>query len=87
MMFLSSIVYSNSSVQSPFFGLSSALIQALAVINWKTNTAKAAAKPTPERTFKSPSLPPSSSSSSASTLSVAICDGDENAVPKGLVGA
>ena len=47
--------YSMSCIQSPFFALSSAPIQVLAVISWKTNTTKAAIRPTPERIFAMPS--------------------------------
>ncbi len=77
--------YSMSCIQSPFFALSSALIQVLAVINWKASTTKAARNPTPERIFAMPA--PASCSSSWSTCIGAICDGGETAVPSGLVGA
>ena len=77
--------YSKSCIQSPFFALSSAPIQVLAVISWKTSTTKAAANPTPERIFARPS--PASWSSSSSACIVAIWDGEEKDVPSGAVGA
>ena len=77
--------YSISCAQSPVFGLSSALIQVLASISWKARTTMAAASPTPARILTTPSLAPSSSSSS-STLSVAACDPVGKEVPSGWVG-
>ena len=47
--------YSMSCIQSPFFALSSAPIQVLAVISWKASTTKAARSPTPERILAMPS--------------------------------
>ncbi len=76
--------YSRSCAQSPGLGLSSALIQMLASISWNASTAMAAAKPTPERIFSTPSLVPSSSSSSR--LSVEAEEDDGNEVPNGWVG-
>ena len=74
-----------SCAQSPVFGLSSALIQMSASINWKTSTTTAAAKPTPARILTRPAN--ASSSSSSTTWNVAACDEVGNEVPRGLVGA
>ena len=76
--------YSRSCDQSPTRGLSSTSIQVLASISWKVSTARAAAKPTPARIFTTPSL--ASSSSSSSTLRVAVWDAVGNEVPSGWVG-
>ena len=79
--------YSKSCDQSPGLGLSLTLIQVLAISNWKTSTASAAAKPTPERILKSVAWA-STSSSSSCIWKVPICDGvDGKEVPSGWVGA
>ena len=74
-----------SCAQSPFAGLSSALIQVLAVMNWKARMASAAMKPTTASPVERTSLP--SSSSSSSTLNVASWEAAGPAVPSGWVGA
>jgi len=73
-----------SCAQSPTLGLSSALIQVLAIMSWRTSTATAAANPKPARILLRPEL--ASSSSSSSIFRVVTC-AVGNDVPNGWVGA
>ena len=61
------------------------LIHVLAVVSCNASTTRAAANPTPDKTFANPSV--ASISSSSSVCTVAICEGAEKEVPSGRVGA